>query len=136
MKGAVLLTSDAEVLAKLARLLPGVSQDEWLGCDVERITADEMTLVERGSGHRLLMYPAFGNGLEWEYRNPPHVPVPGVPLPPMDSILGYNVDCRWEDLFARVVREVAEFSGEAAWVLDQSNHVWDARNVDPECVRL
>lgn len=60
----------------------------------------------------------------------------GVTAPDLGRLCGCSIECRWEDLFASVVREVARAAGETCWVVDGDGVIWDAAHVDPNLVRL
>lgn len=143
MKGATLLTFDTDVVGKVRRAMTasGIVQPSgtvhWQGCAVVYDAPDAIQVQELGTDHVFSLdeyddRPDFASA----YRDPPYYPGPGVVMPDMTAILGYGIDCRWEDLFVRLVRVVTEVSGEPAWVLDNNAIVWDARDVDPDRVFL
>lgn len=137
MKGAFLLSFDDAIIAKVRRDLSRTGAEGWHGCTVLYEGPDAVQVQETGTDHLFSLdqyddRPDFA----WAYRDPPHFPAPGVTMPDLSQVLAYGIDCRWEDLFARLVGVVAEISADAAWVLDDEAVVWDARAVDPARVRL
>ena len=137
MKGAFLLTFDTAVLSKVRRAIAAAGGVQWEGCQVLYEAPDAVQLEQLGTDH-LFSLDEYDErpDVAWAYRDGPHLPGPGVTLPNMSAIVAYGIDCRWEDLFARLVRAVTEISGQPAWVLDNDAVVWDARTVDPTKVRL
>jgi len=61
---------------------------------------------------------------------------PGVRAPDFENVAVCLVDCRWEDLFSRVMKLVADAVPVPVWVLDESNVIWSAGAVDPNAVHL
>lgn len=136
MKGAFYLSFDDAIVEKLCRALGGVGEI-WEGCRVRYAAPDAIQVQELGTDH-LFSFDQYDDRPEYAkwYREPPHIPEPGVTVPDMTAILGYGIDCRWEDLFARLCRAVTDISGQPAWIIDENDVLWDARNVDPDRVHL
>lgn len=137
MKSAFFLSHDAALTAKLRHAVRPGGSGGWEGCDLRYEGDDAVQVEEQGTDHLFTFedyahYPAPA----WTYQTPPHFPEPGVTMPDLSTVLPYGATCRWEDLFVRLVRAIAEISGEPTWILDENSVVWDARNVDPARVLL
>ncbi len=137
MKSAFLLSHDPSLIPKVNQSIRAAGTAGWEGCDVVYAGTNEIQVVESGTDRLFTLEPYLDRpDLAWTYRTPPHFPEPRVPMPDLDTVLAYGVLCRWEDLFVRLVRAVAEISGEPAWILDENSVIWDALNVDPARVHL
>lgn len=55
--------------------------------------------------------------------------------PPENGIAWY-IECRSEDVFARVIRNAASLAPGRLWVLDSNDVVWPADAIDPERIAL
>lgn len=51
-----------------------------------------------------------------------------------DRLTGHSVECRWEDLFCKVVEALA--ARVAAWVVDSDGVLWRGDSVEPGRLRL
>lgn len=136
MKSAYLLSNDPLFYEKARRSAMAAGSEGWFGCDLTYAGDDVVQVVERGTDHLFTLESREDPSYAIMYQMPPHLPEPGVTMPDLASVIPYGAQCRWEDLFVRLVRAVAEISGEPAWVLDENNVVWDALNVDPDRVHL
>jgi len=136
MKGAYLLTFDRDLIGKVTEVAGSAECPAFAKSGLSWADDRHVMLVDDETGGQLLIYRAFGDGLDWDFRDPPHSPIPGVTLPDMETVLGYMVECRWEEQFARTVREIAHLVDGGARVLDGDGVVWDATAVDPDRVRL
>jgi hypothetical protein len=76
-------------------------------------------------------------GPEFDYRQGPFTAAdPSQALPDMATVTAVDVECRWEDLFARLCARIATLSPDPIWVLDDDGVIWPAAAVDPDRVRL
>ena len=130
MKGAIVLSTDAGLVPKLRDRLRELSLEYW-----DEPTTGELQVHDPATGlgfYFSLMEP----GSELSYTEPPHYPEPGVAMPDFTTVYGYDVDCRSEEFFVRMLSELAGMTKHPIWVLDESDVLWDARNVDPGRVHL
>ena len=135
MKGAYLLTFDRDLIGKVTEVAGSAECPAFAKSGLSWADDRHVMLVDHETGGKLLICSTPPE-VAWDFRDPPHFPLPGVALPYMSSVVGYGVDCRWEEQFARTVREIAHLVDGGAWVLDGDGVVWDATAVDPERVRL
>lgn len=136
MKSAYLLSHDEALYTKARASIVQAGPAGWHGCDLVYDGDDIVQVVERGSDRLFTLENREDPRHAILYQTPPHFPEPGVAMPDLSTVLPYGAWCRWEDLFVRLVRVVAEISGEPAWILDENSVIWDARNVDPTRVLL
>ncbi|WP_158604435.1 hypothetical protein [Nocardioides mangrovicus] len=59
-----------------------------------------------------------------------------VRIPDLRAVDHLAVECRWEDLFANLTRQLAELLGETIWVIDGNDVLWDAARIDPDRILL
>jgi len=128
VKGAILLSEDAELLRAFARALRsrGVEHDA---------AASDVVATDTARGLRFML-ERMAPGIEWSYRMPPHFLEPGVPMPDLEAVVGYGADCRSEEFFAEMAAVVASGTDRRVWVLDENSVIWDAADVDPARVHL
>lgn len=137
MKSAFFFSHDASLTEKLRRAVREAGPAGWMGCDVLFESGDAVQVEQQGTDHLFTFEDCqYFREPGWTYQTPPHFPEPGVEMPDLATVLPYGVSCRWEDLFARLVRAVTEISGQPAWILDENSVIWDALAVDPTRVRL
>jgi hypothetical protein len=58
------------------------------------------------------------------------------PLPDVSTAKALWIECRWNDLFASVLKQVAEKLSAPAWVLDNNYVLWPAAQIDPTRLEL
>ena len=128
MKGATVLSEDAELIDAFARSLRarGIEHD---------VSRDAVVTIDRASGYQFML-ERIAPELAWSWQVPPHIPEPGVAMPDLMAVFGYGGDCRSEEYFAQMGGEVARASDKPVWVVDEADVVWDAANVDPARVVL
>ena len=125
MKGAFFLSFDDRIFDKICTLL------------VARGGSCSGAEIEGQIDVQGKLFTVYGPAEpEWEFREPPFVAAPGASIPDMTRVRGFVIECRWEDLFVEMVRDIAALSEGGAWVLDGDGVVWCADNVDPGLVRL
>lgn len=137
MKSAYLLSYDRDLVAKIRGSIRASGTDRWDGYEVV-YEGPEAIQVRVSEADERFTLDDLGHDpdVAATYRTPPHVPAAGVTMPDLAKVVAYGASCRSEAHFAHLVRVIAETSGEPAWVLDQDDVVWDARNVDPDRVHL
>jgi hypothetical protein len=124
VKGAILVSPDAELLTKavdlLARDHPVAATEDWLQ-------------VTDSRGRR---YTLHGNAVpDWEWRE--HVDTTRCPLPTgWPSMHGFAVECRWEDLFVILTTDIASSVSDALWIIDGDGMLWHATEIDIDELRL
>jgi hypothetical protein len=69
--------------------------------------------------------------LAWEYRRGPHRLGSGSAMPDMSAMAGVQLECRWGDLLAATVHNVAVELTHPCWLVDNDGVVWEATAVDP-----
>lgn len=136
MKSAYLLSHDASLYEKVRQSVLRAGAEGWHGCELVYEGDDVVQLCERGTDHLFTLENREDPEFRYLYQTPPHHPEPGVPMPDLETVIPYGALCRWEELFARLVKAVAETSGEPAWILDENDVIWDVLNVDPRRVHL
>lgn len=126
MKGALLLSDDPQIFEKICALL--VSRGGECGGAV-----GERVAQVRVKG---MLFNAF-EGAELEDESiEPFFPEPGVPLPDRATVTGCDLECRSEEVFVALVRDIAALSDAATWILDGNGTVWRAADVDPDRLQL
>ncbi len=128
MKGALIVSRDAELIAKAAAAVERVG-----GCVVDWSDADHLMLCDPSSGHYYFIY---GSRFAFDEEGYELSPRPGVVLPDGASSTTYVVECRSETLFAQVSRALAQLAEGGTWVVDGNSVGWDAVSVDPDAVQL
>lgn len=128
MKSALLVSYRPDLFETVVGVLRGLS-----GEVSEATRSSQMTDAE---GRLLTVLGAPHEETLRSLREEENTPREGVTAPDMDLVRVCVIECRWEDLFASVVREVAHAVGEPCWVVDGDGVIWDAANVDPSLVRL
>jgi len=96
------------------------------------VVGDEQFLQLRDGGQLFTMYP---DGESLKYLTEDLDPMEHPDLF-RDDALDFQVECRWEDLFCRIVRCLAEGADWKLIVIDGDCAVWDARSLDPERITL
>lgn len=124
VKGATLVSPDAELLDKARDLLAGAHS----------VTAgdDSFQVVDSMGRH----YTFFGVAEpDWEWRE--HVDTARCPLPAgWPSMHGFAVECRWEDLFVALTMDIASVASGGLWIVDGDGVLWPASEVDIDGLRL
>lgn len=87
-------------------------------------------------GRLFTMFDGPDPELDWEVREGPYILAGGAVLPDMASVAICIIECRWEDLFASVVSEIADALLAPSWVLDSNGVLWPASDVDPSRITL
>jgi hypothetical protein len=129
MKGATLLSLDLEFFSEVVSILVR---------DGATYTADGRVLqLVDSDGRYLTMFGTERAEYAVEFLVDSPTPADeGVQIPDMSRAVVCSVECRWEDLFARVVQRIATQLSQPMWVLDSWNVVWNAATVDPARVGL
>lgn len=128
MKSALLVSYRADLFETAVAALRRVA--------LEVAEAKDYAQVTHSGGRLLTIFGAPHEETLRSLREEENTPREGVASPDMDKVRVCVIECRWEDLFAGAVREVADAVGEPCWVVDGDGVIWDAANVDPSLVRL
>lgn len=128
MKAAVFLSEDPDFAGAVLGVLAA------RGADVRDGVA---RLVENGPDRGMFRWSGkYQPDLEWEFRDPPWIPAPGVTLPDMQRVDGYYAECRWERQWAEIAAEIAAAANGPVWVQDGNGVIWDAAAIDPDGIVL
>ncbi|WP_282695780.1 hypothetical protein [Streptomyces sp. CC208A] len=95
----------------------------------------DVVQLEDEQGHLFTLYEVDPSA-DWDWREGPDSLRPGVQVPDMANATACMVECRWEEMFARVVHRISANLSRATWVLDGDGVLWDASDVDPSEVCL
>lgn len=131
MKGAYVVSVDPGLIEAAVRALHAIPG--WAASGLEWAGDDAFMARDSGTGGLFHMYVS---PISFESEGGPVVPRPGVALPVDEPLTSYLVECRWEEQFARTVRELAALTVHGVWVIDGNGVVWDARDVSPTAVQL
>lgn len=96
------------------------------------VAGDERCLQLREGGRSLLAYRSEGLMTELRYDIDPK----SHPALFSDGALGFLVDCRWEEMFCRVMMCLWEGGDMDFIVVDGNGVVWDAKSLDPARIIL
>lgn len=128
MKSALLVSYRADLFDVVSHVLRKLSPDVAEAVNYARMVDTD--------GRILTVFGAPHEHTYSSLREEENTPREGVTAPDMDLVRVCVIECRWEDLFANVVREVAHAVREPCWVVDGDGVIWDAANVDPTLIRL
>ena len=123
MKGATVVCWDSRFLVRAGQIL----RDLGYG-----LVADEQFLQLREGGRLFTMYPD-GESLKYLTEDLDPMEYPELFR---DDARDFQVECRWEEQFCRIVRSLAEGTEGKLIVIDGDSVVWDARSLDPERISL
>lgn len=127
MKGAFVVSSDMHVFDEARDALVRIGA---------KATEDDVVQLQDELGRLFTIYRSIDPSTDWEWREGPFISRADVEPPDMTKATACWVECRWEDLFASVMRRLAEALSTTAWVLDGDGVLWPASEVDPREVRL
>lgn len=120
MKGAILVGPEAGLMAKARASL--AERFDLRGGD-----ADWLQVADDG-GRLFSLYPSSAD-LDWEWRD--GVSTARCTLPEgWHAMHGYNIECRWVDLFVEVVHAITVTVDGPWYVVDGDGVLWLA--ADPE----
>lgn len=128
MKDAILLSFDPRLFDKARDILVA------RGATYYAEDGDRVVQLQNEAGQLFTLYEQ--SEPEYDFRSPPFRAGPGVVIPDMSTINGYVIECRWEEWFAELVRDIAAVAEGGAWVLDDDSVVWRADGIDPRRIRL
>lgn len=87
-------------------------------------------------GRLFTLFGTVDPEFDWEFREGPFSLAGQAVMPDMSTVTACSVECRWEELFAVVVKAIASELTTPAWVLDGDGVLWLASEVDPKRIRL
>lgn len=127
MKGAFLISSDAEIFEAVTQFLLSLGG---------RVSSDGAVAQLRDEVGGLFTAYRVAPESEWEFKVGELKAANGANLPNVSDMTGIAVECRSEFQFAALVKAIADASGRDMWVVDGNGIVWRAAGVDPRRVRL
>ena len=96
----------------------------------------DVAQVRDEAGRLLTVFGGLGESHASDWRDD-LVPSPALDAAPdLSDALAVSVECRWEDMFATVVRRLAAHLPGPTWVVDGNGVVWPAGQVDPGSIQL
>lgn len=115
---------------------PAVGSASATGAPAASVAEADGFVQYTDAQHRMFTVQA-DPGPEFDYREGPFsAAAPDRPLPDMATVTAVAVECRWEDLFARLCARIADATPDPVWVLDGDGVIWPAADVDARRVRL
>jgi hypothetical protein len=123
MKGAVIVTRHPQFVNNAASTLRQIGYDVSLKADALQLSDNGRLLTLHGGTHSLKEM------------------VPNVDAMKNRELLGDNswaflVDCRWEDLFCRVMKDLAQTADDPFFIIDNGDIVLSPGELDPARVHL
>ncbi len=128
MKGAIVISDRATLPKDAAQHLPG----------------EGLTLTYFDGGDVQLMDPSGRLFTLYEWDPNMYVDLPDEPRALLDYLQNravgfkyeYLVDCRWEDLFCRLIQQLSNKIGAELWVWDNSDRLFRSGDLDETVVHL
>jgi hypothetical protein len=124
MKSAFMLSPEPRLLQRAESVLVGMgAQRAADGCVQFRDPAGRLFTIWPSSPEELLVdgpLPCMSVGAS----------------PEVTSMQVLYIECRWEDLFIRVITRIASELASPAWIVDSADVMWPALEVDPSRIVL
>lgn len=127
MKGAFLVSQQPNLAELVLSALRAAGAE---------ITPDGVAQLRDQQGRLFTVFARPDPEGDWEWRRGPVTLAREGLQPDLEMSSACWIECRWEEMFATRVRELALALPELSWVLDGDGVLWRAEDVDPLQVRL
>jgi hypothetical protein len=127
MKGAFLVSEDTNLASLVLAAMEGVGAE---------VAPDGVAQIRDDEGRLFTVFAHPDPASDWEWRSGSVTPTDDGLQPDLATASACWIECRWEVLFADLVRTLARALPGDSWVLDGDGVLWSAADVDPTRVRL
>ena len=123
MKGAIIATQNKQFIDLAASVLLALNYNVLVGESVLQITdGDRLLTFDNEMCDLIELIPDLDEYIEGKLLS--------------GNFLGCSVECRWEDLFCRVMKDIATHGSASFLIIDNSGAVLDPSTLDPGKIHL